>query len=109
MDKPQVDDKLAHATYWDQRYKDAIIDASNTLDASITSDESNTSDESRHGEDLETYDWFRTWEHLDSWIRNILLHKFTQPRVLHLGCGNSVCLKFTTTRDHYLRNDAIGG
>lgn len=82
MDKPIVDDELSHSTYWDQRYKGAII-------GNETEDPDNTSDESRV-KSLETYDWFRTWEHLDLWIRKILLERFTQPRILHLGCGNSV-------------------
>jgi hypothetical protein len=92
MDKPQVNDELRYATYWDNRYKDEIV---------IISDASNITAGSRHKEKLQTYDWFRTWEHLETWIRNILLHKFTQPRVLHLGCGNSVCLKFIIIRDQF--------
>ena len=42
MDKPKIDDELAHPDYWNQRYKDA-----------------------NGREDLETYVWYRTWDHLE--------------------------------------------
>lgn len=63
----QADDELAHAQYWDERYKN------------------------ENGEELETYDWFRTWEQLETWFRSHLMsEELIQPQILHLGCGNSV-------------------
>ena len=67
MDKPKIDDELAHPDYWNQRYKDAT-----------------------GREDLETYVWYRTWEHLELWFKEHLTIGHKQPRILHLGRGNNV-------------------
>jgi len=45
-------DELAHVQYWDERYKND------------------------DGEELETYDWFRTWEQVEAWFRRQLYVTF---------------------------------
>ena len=73
---PQKPDELSHREYWDQRYK-ALIDQ----------EVEGNSDEGK----VETYDWFRNWEQLESWFRDILrCSSSASLKILHLGCGNSV-------------------
>jgi len=94
MDK--VDDELAHPEYWDKRYETTV--SGNQISAACSATErsgsdTNDEDESVYSQetDMETYDWFRSWEHLESWLRDNLPPSSTSPRILHLGCGNSVC------------------
>ena len=55
--------ELAFPDYWNRRY---------------------TEEEGKQ----DSYDWFRTWEHLEAWFKNHL--SGSNARILHLGCGNSV-------------------
>lgn len=67
--------ELAHPTYWNERY----------------------ASEQEAGEDdtkptLGSYEWFRNFEDLRSFFEKHLPPPLSGPRILHLGCGNSVIL-----------------
>ena len=68
-------EELAHAEYWNQRY-------------------SSSSDSS--------YEWFKSFETLKPFLCKHLPDPFAgldaiNPRILHLGCGNSVCALVVVT------------
>lgn len=91
-------DELAHCEYWNTRYKTSTVQrplspasSVRTTELANTQANSNYEDKGRQDGDLDSYDWFRNWEHLETWIRNTLPQSTTQPKILHLGCGNSVC------------------
>ena len=96
--KGKIDDELAHAEYWDERYKTSVSELPVSHSSSFISQEGSdneTGDEDEDGSKdrevvLDTYDWFRSWEHLESWCKENLPPSSTRPRILHLGCGNSV-------------------
>lgn len=91
-------DELAHPEYWNIRYQTSITGrprspAFSIGDSDSVSSENETEDQiaEQAKRDLNTYDWFRNWEHLETWIKQILPASETCPKILHLGCGNSVC------------------
>ena len=68
-------EELAHAEYWDQRY--------------LSSSDS-------------SYEWFKPFEILKPFLSKHLPVPSvgvngTNPRILHLGCGNSVCAFIVVT------------
>ena len=83
---------LVHPDYWNKRYKDAILEssASSANSSTIETDLPAGLVKSNDNAELGTYDWFRTWEHLETWFKKHLTTEPKQPRILHLGCGNSV-------------------
>lgn len=81
MEETKVDDELARSEYWNARYaKEGVEDKPDAL---------------------ETYDWFRSWEHLEDWFQSTLPSPSTHPKILHLGCGNSVSPIHSTTLSRY--------
>lgn len=58
--------ELAHAEYWDERYKKP--------------------------EEQDKYDWLRDFKAVEPFLKGHLpAQNRHQPRILHVGCGNSVC------------------
>lgn len=58
--------EFGHPEYWNKRYENGL--------------------ESEGG----TYEWFRTFQKLRPFFTRTLPEPNTKPRILHLGCGNSV-------------------
>lgn len=65
-------EELAHASYWDKRY--TAGDGEDALDTDGTG----------------AYDWFKSFQALRSFLEEHLPTVNSSPRILHLGCGNSV-------------------
>lgn len=61
--------ELASPEYWDKRYA-----------------KHSRGSESEHG----THEWFRTFEQLRPFLQKELPDPISAPRILHLGCGDSV-------------------
>lgn len=61
-------EELAHPEYWDQRYKKSVGD--------------------------ELFEWFKPFEAVEPLLSAHLPGKELRPRLLHLGCGNSVGFPF---------------
>ena len=95
-------DELAHAEYWDERYKNLLNGEPHRSEDSATDNEKSVIDDNDESKkDLMTYDWFRGWDYLESWCRENLPPTSAHPKILHLGCGNSVCI---TIRMHCLEH-----
>lgn len=76
MPKERLED-LQYASYWDARYAAPPSDADSLA---------------RKDGDEESYEWFRTFKHLKPFFDRHLPALDSDPIILHLGCGNSVCL-----------------
>jgi hypothetical protein len=63
MPKPNLEE-LSRPDYWDKRYVE--------------------------GEDSETYDWLRRFDAIEPFFQKHLPPASSNPRILQLGCGNSV-------------------
>jgi len=74
--KPEA---LGFAEYWNKRYN---------IDKTIKSEEVAGDPKS----DLPSYDWFRSYTSIKPFLQKHMPPAVAeQPRILHLGCGNSVC------------------
>jgi EEF1A lysine methyltransferase 4 len=69
-------EELAHPEYWDKRY--ATKRRNSGDDGQATGDDS--------------FEWFRSFDNLKGFFVKQLPAPTEQPRILHLGCGNSVRL-----------------
>lgn len=69
--------ELSRAEYWEKRY--ATIEDSNAA----------------AGED---YEWFKTYDKLRPFLEKHLPSAASDTKVLHLGCGTSVCAVKRTGR-----------
>lgn len=73
---PDENALLAHASFWDERYQKQSDDTGKP-----------------------THEWFRTFEDLEPFFERNLFQRYDvrsdggkkQPRILHLGAGDSVC------------------
>lgn len=65
-------EQLAHASYWDRRYR--TNDGGDALDTDGTG----------------AYDWFKSFQAIRPFLERHLPGVDSAPKILHLGCGNSV-------------------
>jgi len=63
---------LTHASYWDRRHKAG--DGEDALDINGTG----------------AYDWFKSFQAIRPFLEEHLPGANSAPKILHLGCGNSV-------------------
>lgn len=70
-------EELAHPEYWDQRY-------------------SNPESEE------DTFEWFKSYEKLQSFFSKHLPPTHAEPSIIHLGNGNSVCVDVVWSLDNVL-------
>lgn len=72
MSPSNENERLAHPEFWDARYSNAP-----------------------EGEDAPTHEWFRTYQDLEAFFQNHLVKwraPETNPRIVHLGSGDSVSM-----------------
>ncbi|CAK7213641.1 hypothetical protein SBRCBS47491_001874 [Sporothrix bragantina] len=84
MDDPHNDEVLSHAEFWDGRYAEAKKGDGQT---ETTTDNASSS--------APTHEWFRTYSDLEPFLQKVLFDRpgctpTDNPRILHLGCGDSV-------------------
>ncbi|CAK7233981.1 hypothetical protein SCUCBS95973_008781 [Sporothrix curviconia] len=89
MDDPHNDEVLSHAEFWDGRYAEAKPDAA---DAVTANDNNNNA---APASAAPTHEWFRTYSDLEPFLQKVLFDRpgcrpADHPRILHLGCGDSV-------------------
>ncbi len=77
-------EKLSHANFWDERY------AAEKVERTPKKDESEDGTEGELG----NFEWFRTFNDLRDFFGKKLPSSDFNPRILHLGCGNSVRFHF---------------
>jgi hypothetical protein len=68
-------EEFAFPGYWDKRYLEEIKRSTNLKEATV-----------------ESFEWFKTFEKLRPFFSKHLLPPPNTCHILHLGCGNSVCL-----------------
>lgn len=88
MDDPHNDEVLSHAEFWDGRYAVAVTGDEGEGDEKTT--------QVKPATDAPTHEWFRSYSDLEPFLAKILFDRpgwrpADNPRVLHLGCGDSVC------------------
>lgn len=74
MEEPSKTEELTFASFWDKRYDSRSTDPSSTEP---------------------THEWFRGFSSLKPWLKKHLFDVWPaeqNPRILHLGCGDSVCV-----------------
>ncbi|CAK7275232.1 hypothetical protein SEPCBS57363_006575 [Sporothrix epigloea] len=110
MDETHNDKVLSHAEFWDGRYAEAKW-SSGTNGNGIKAHSSLSIETA-----APTHEWFRTYSDLEPFLRKVLFdcpsyRPVDNPRILHLGCGDSVvpaaleereyrdqlCVDFSTT------------
>ncbi|CAK7242414.1 MAG: hypothetical protein STHCBS139747_003905 [Sporothrix thermara] len=91
MDDPHNDEVLSHAEFWDGRYAEAKAGSTSTDNAA----DSTTTSPSAVAPAAPTHEWFRTYSDLEPFLKKVLFGRpgcrpADNPRILHLGCGDSV-------------------
>lgn len=88
--------ELSHPTYWDKRYAGKFDPETEE----IIQDESERPDNVTATEEIESFEWFKDFQSLKPFFERHLPSPEAKegaekgPRVLHLGCGNSVCIRY---------------
>lgn len=86
--------ELSNATYWDERYAQEKNTNAGPTTGREEEDGTTASQSDTEGE-LGSFEWFRTFEQIQGFLEEVMPPPEDQPDILHLGCGNSVCMSKT--------------
>lgn len=89
-------EELSHPSYWDNRYAGKFDPETEEIIPPL--EERNDAENAAAKKEIESFEWFKDFESLKPFFRKHLPNAEAKegqelgPRVLHLGCGNSVCI-----------------